>query len=310
MYTMAAPGSSSFTVKSDDMPALCRAYGATSRAAQQSYLLSQKSLLSIFVGVAIASGFGQVAPLLFSKEHVSQVERAAAYVGAILFGLSIWLSARQERHPKPEEWYDARALAESTKSMAWKYMMSAEPYLGGQGDSAFAADLRKLLKDAQKTVHPAAADGQQITDVMRTVRAMLPAERITIYRRDRIADQCRWYSDKSEQHSKANQWWQNFVTWTSGIALALSVLSIVTTPVGGVAAIAAAIAPAAIAWNQTRRNRELAHSYAFTSHEIGLLIAPADPITDEDVARFVADCETAFSREHTMWRARRENSET
>jgi hypothetical protein len=301
--------STSVSVKSDDMPALCRAYGAASQTAQRSYLRAQKSLLWMFVGVAVASGLGQVVPLLLTKEHGRHIEIAAACVGTVLFGLGLWLSARQEQQVKPEDWYDARALAESTKSMAWKYMMGAEPYVGDHGDALFTRDLRKLLNDAQKTVRPTGADGPQITDVMRTVRAMPPAQRLTVYRTDRIADQCRWYTKKGEEHAKANRRWRNFVSWTLGSAFALSVLSIVTTPVGAVAGMAASIAPAAIAWNQTRRHRELAHSYAFTSHEIGLLAVPPDSIDDENVARFVADCETAFSREHTMWRARRENRE-
>jgi hypothetical protein len=305
-----APSSSTVSVKSADMPALCRAYGVTSQSAQKDYLRVQKSLLWMFVGVAIASGIGQVAPLLFAGVHAHRIEVAAAYIGTLLFGLGLWMSARQDQQAKPEDWYDARALAESTKSIAWKYMMGAEPYQGDHGDAVFTRDLLTLLKDAQKTVRPAGAEGAQITELMRTVRAMPRAERIAIYRIDRILDQCRWYTQKSEQHATSNRRWQNVVTWTLAIAFALSVLSIVTTPVGVVAGIAASIAPAAIAWNQTRRHRDLAHSYAFTTHEIGLLSAGTDPMTDEELGRFVADCETAFSREHTMWRARREGSKT
>lgn len=301
---------SNVSVNPDDMPALCRAYGAASQSAQQEYLCVQKSLLCVFVGVGIASGIGQIAPLLLTTEHAHTIEVAAAYVGALLFGIGLWMSARQEQQAKPEAWYDARALAESTKSMAWKYMMGADPYLGDNGGAVFTSDLLKLLNDARKTVSPAGADGSQITEVMRAVRALPPSQRIAVYRTHRIADQCRWYTEKSEQHGKANRRWQNVVTWTLIIAFALSILSILTTPVGAVAGIAASIAPAAIAWNQTRRHRELAHSYAFTSHEIGLLAAGSDPMNDQDIARFVADCETAFSREHTMWRARRENSKT
>ena len=309
-YSLMAVMSSNISVKPDDMPALCRAYGEASESAQRAYLRAQKALLWIFVGGGIASGLGQIAPLLLAKEQVHTIEVAAAYVGALLFGIGLWMSARQEQQAMPESWYDARALAESAKSMAWKYMMGADPYLGDDSDTVFTSDLRKLLNDARKTVSPAGADGPQITEVMRAVRALPASQRIAVYKTDRIADQCRWYTKKSAQHGKANRRWQHVVTWALVIAFALSILSILTTPVGAVAGIAASIAPAAIAWNQTRRHRELAHSYAFTSHEIGLLEAGASPVHDQDVSRFVADCETAFSREHTMWRARREDPKT
>jgi len=294
-------------VTADDMPALCRAYGAASESAQRDYLRRQKVLLWVFVGVAIASGLSQVAPAIVTKEYLHTTEIAFAYMGALLFGIGLWMSARQDHQAEPEDWYDARALAESTKSMAWKYMMGAAPYVGEHGDGIFTRDLLKLLNDAQKTVGPVGADGLQITAAMRALRAMPIHQRIAVYRTDRIDNQCRWYTARSEQHSKENRRWQTVVTSTLVVALGLSVLSIVTTPIGGIAGIATAIAPAAIAWNQTLRHRELAHSYAFTSHEIGLLAAAPDPMNDEEVGRFIADCEAAFSREHTMWRARREN---
>jgi hypothetical protein len=124
--------------------------------------VAEASALGLVV-VAVASGVGQLAPVLGKQVQVQvhDVEVVAALVGAALFGLCLWLTARQQVLAKPEDWYDARAVAESTRSMAWKYMMGAEPYVDDAGESAFIGDLHKLLNDAQKTRAPSGSDIRQ-----------------------------------------------------------------------------------------------------------------------------------------------------
>jgi hypothetical protein len=94
------------------------------------------------------------------------------------------------------------------------------------------------------------------------------------------------------------------------VAVALALVSIIWSPAANMLGVVTTVVSCVVAWTQIRRFSELAHSYAFTSHEIGLLQPKAAAVkTDDELARFVADCETAFSREHTMWRARREISD-
>ncbi|HDQ2581608.1 TPA: SLATT domain-containing protein [Morganella morganii] len=66
------------------------------------------------------------------------------------------------------------------------------------------------------------------------------------------------------------------------------------------------IISALIGWVQIKKYNELSASYALTAHEIGLIKEQSYYISSEkDFLDFIRDAETAFSREHTQWQARR-----
>jgi SMODS and SLOG-associating 2TM effector domain 1/SMODS and SLOG-associating 2TM effector domain 3 len=301
--------SASNRVTSDHLPAMYRGYSKRSARAQNDYLRSQRRLLWLLIAAAVASAVGKLVPALLNEEYAAYIDRGTAAASLVLFVMGLVLAQRQRQQTKPEAWYDARAMAESTKSIAWKFMMGAEPYHGPDGGAVFRADLLKLLKDAQQKTSPSESDGEQITAEMLNVRSMSVVDRVAVYRIDRVQGQCQWYTRRSREHDEANRRWEMLITATLAIAAGLNAVALLVKPLTAVAGVALAIVPCAIAWNQTQRHRELTHSYAFTSHEIGLLAVARDPTTEEELARFVADCESAFSREHTMWRARRENAE-
>ena len=69
------------------------------------------------------------------------------------------------------------------------------------------------------------------------------------------------------------------------------------------------IAGSALTWMQTKRYQELSTAYSLAAHEICLLRQDIDGISNESqFSTFVNDSETAFSREHTQWQARKEHS--
>jgi hypothetical protein len=69
----------------------------------------------------------------------------------------------------------------------------------------------------------------------------------------------------------------------------------------------AAIAASFVAWTQSKKYAFLAESYSVTSHEVHLVGASVIPAVDESTwAQSVHDAEAAFSREHTLWQARRQ----
>jgi len=273
-------------------------------------------LLLLLTGAGLAAA-GPLPELLSSQvegsEHLArQLQQAIAAVAALALAVGLWLTATLRNTKKAEAWYDGRALAESTKSMAWKYMMKAEPYgadlSSRQADELFCNDLEKLLSEAGSHALPgASAAGAQITDAMVAVRSLDPPVRLATYLRSRVEDQRDWYSRRSGDHAKSSRRWFRVTIAVNVMALLLAVTAVVWFPVSGAVGVATTAASCCVAWMQLQRYAELAHSYSFTSHEIGLLAPRASGIqSDDDLARFVSDCETAFSREHTMWRARRE----
>ena len=68
----------------------------------------------------------------------------------------------------------------------------------------------------------------------------------------------------------------------------------------------AAITAAATAWTQLGRNDELAKSYGLAAHEQMVLHSRLELAeTEEAFRQGVEETESAISREHTMWMAKR-----
>ena len=66
-------------------------------------------------------------------------------------------------------------------------------------------------------------------------------------------------------------------------------------------------AGAALTWIQVKRFSELAAAYGLTAHELGVIRNDLESVIDENgFAQFVVDSESAFSREHTQWLARKD----
>lgn len=317
---MSAVTTASTSVSESDLPALYRAWGDLSQAGQREHLAKHRLLLLLLVAGAVVSALSSIVEPFArnsGSDHwlrvhdIIRTSLAIAACAALAGSLQLTSFLRSANHST--DWYDGRALAESAKSMAWKYMMRAEPYgavlSGAEADGLLCSDLQALLADVKGQALPAhdPSGGGQITPRMREVRRLIPTERFAVYLRDRIHDQQAWYTRRSKKHrEEANKWARLAVAMNTG-ALALSLLSIVWIPAGAAVGIVTTAASSVLAWTQIRRFDELAHAYAFTSHEIALLHARSHTAgSDDDLARFVADCETAFSREHTMWRARRE----
>ncbi|WP_081633989.1 DUF4231 domain-containing protein [Terracoccus sp. 273MFTsu3.1] len=224
----------------------------------------------------------------------------------IVFVLEAWIWATNP----VRAWYDGRALAESAKTMAWRYAVGAEPYpiQDETSTTRLVTDLGALLSDAPETeLHPSSKD--PISDGMRAVRASPLDQRRTIFLRDRINQQRSWYSNKASiSRSRARQWrFGLLVTEAIGIAIAFA-RAFGATDID-LAGIAAALVGAGAAWLGIRQHETVSRAYAFASHELAIAGERLKAIDEEETwAKAVADAEEAISREHTMWRASRSST--
>jgi hypothetical protein len=284
-----------------DLPGLYQSWDFESGVAQRKHLNQHRVLL-----IALVAGAAVGALQPFGEE------RLIAIVSAAALSVSVILSLISRRSGLAGAWYDGRALAESAKSMSWKYVMRAEPYDGSRNEAQqrFCEDLRLLLDDARRKFVPSGGSGgaqAQVTARMEEIRAWDVKKRLTFYDAARIQEQRDWYSTRSAQHRRRADRWSLVLIVASAAALALSLVSIASPSFLGGVGVATAAASSALAWLQLRQFAELAHAYDFTSHELGLVEPPSREIwTDGQLSKFVCDCEAAVSREHTMWRARRE----
>ena len=294
------------TIREDQLPAAYRASDRAAIDAQRTYLILVRiNIVLILAGAATTSWAIQVAP----------ARAALAVVGAIALGLGSLLTLAIKVTNYDKVWFGARAIAESIKTLVWRYMTRAHPFDPildeNQADELFCKEVAHILLERRTLggflARTEAADGQ-ITDLMRKVRRESTALRKSLYLRERIKNQHTWYANKGKANRVSATTWLIAIALCQALAVVAAIL-LVRWPWFDLnfASILSALAVALLAWLQVKRHQDLSHSYGLAAHELGLIEALEKHIlSDEDLSKFVGDAENAISREHTMWLARRD----
>jgi hypothetical protein len=286
------PHSPSLTLTDDDLPDL-------HDGANQASLRGQKVFLratSVKLLVACAAAGISSLEVDGSQERVLTSFVGVCFLAVLVVEAFVWAT-------KPErDWYDGRALAESTKTMAWRFAVGAAPYecADPTARTRYIEDLKKLLKDAPETgVHP--SQKEPISAAMEHVRASGLDERRAIYLRDRLEDQRHWYSTKADTNRVRATQWRIFLLAFEGLAILGAFMGHV-----GAAGFIAAIVAAGAAWMGIRQHENNKRAYTFAALELSIAGNELKTVTDEERwTKAAADAEEAVSREHTMWRASR-----
>jgi hypothetical protein len=283
-----------------DLPALYRALSAQSERARRNVTLAVKVSLGGAV-VAAALGLAEV------KWRGVDFAALAASVGfALSLAATSWLLWR-----RPErDWYDARAGAESVKTLAWQFAVGGGefPLEGSEADvrARFIARLRELLTDLGTVRTTVAADQDQLPAGLLALRASPLTIRQAAYRSGRIDDQRSWYAAKAVWNGRRRVVWAVVTVLIQVLGLAAGLARAFFDLDIDLLGLAAAFVAAITAWTRTKDYAELAEAYTVTAQEIGLLAAETVDACQEDRwVEFIERAERAFSREHTLWRARR-----
>lgn len=286
-------------MKTEDFPALHRSANTLSLDAQRHFLRGLKLHLCLLcVGAALSA-------LNFPFVWIA-IAQVFALLGAL--SCSIYLFTK-----RPDRlWYAGRAVAESVKTITWRYVTKAEPF--DSADDIAQHDFRKKLKDIVDQNREVAQSltsnltEAQISDVMNSTRALGLEDRKKTYQLERISDQLAWYAKKAAFNKRTSNifFWLLVATNAAAVIAAIVRVNFLTAPVWFTDTLIA-IAASLLSWMQAKRYSELAASYALTAHEISLIREQSLlPSTDQDFSLFVGDAENAFSREHTQWTARRD----
>lgn len=282
-----------------DFPGLYLAADKMSGDAQNHFLAALLTNLGLLVAAATMS--------VFNYPHWG----AAALQAALLAGAlacSVYMATQ-----RPERlWYSGRAVAESIKTIVWRYVSRAEPF--HEDDDAAK---KHLLEKLAQVIHqnPGVSDklishisAQQITDKMKSLRADGFEARRDTYVAYRINDQLDWYSSKANSNAIAAKRFFIALIVVNAAAFLFALTKVANVgysyfPTDVLIAIAASL----LTWMQAKRFTELSASYALTAHEITFIREQADELSnDEHLSTFVGDAENAFSREHTQWEARKD----
>jgi len=247
---------------------------------------------------------------IFSLNFLTAILYNVLYAAVFFAGLAILLTRALS---KPEQWwYRCRALAESVKTLTWRYVMHAVPFSENDAQARIALrnHLHEIFRENLATANMVTSDwsgNDQITHFMDKVRAMNLQQRMEYYLKHRVDEQRTWYKNKA----KANRKWSRHCVWGGSAIYLVSGFMVLLRiyepdwqywPTEPLILVAASI----VGWMQIKKYNELAAAYTVAAHEIGLIRPMADAIsTDEEFSEFVNDAEKAFSREHTLWIARK-----
>ncbi len=284
----------------ETLPGLYQSADKASLDAQFWYFNGLRAYLILLVTAAMVS-------FLWPKDVY------AALVSAVLFliTLGILIALRIKR---PDDiWYNGRAVAESVKTRSWRWVMRAEPYENIDNleivSKQFISDLKAILnqnRSLSTIFHTSTGIQAPISETMKMIRSLNVDERLTLYKKQRIDNQANWYSLKSLFNKRrAKQWfWVSVVL--HGIAISLLLYNIIAPGLDLPIEVVATAAGAVLTWLQAKKHNEFNSSYALAAHEIVLIKGEALSVrTEEELSEFVFNSETAFSREHAQWSARK-----
>jgi SMODS and SLOG-associating 2TM effector domain 3/SMODS and SLOG-associating 2TM effector domain 1 len=303
---MAASSDELMTLSPEDLPAIFRAADQSSLEAQSKFLRRSAVGLIMVVLAAGAGGLiGRYAGLLDGRTDPMGVIAAAAFAIAMLVRISL-LADRPEG-----AWYEGRALAESAKTLAWRYSVGGAPFEIERSADEVDLALTKRLEDIligldAASLAPPSGQERQITPKMRALRAGTLEERKDAYTIGRIEDQLQWYSRKARTNR------QRFERWNLGLISleAFGLLGAILTAANilhiDLLGFTGAVVAAGASWLQAKQYSSLAEAYSVAAHELAA-ISDRIPLqrTEVNWAKFVSESEVAISREHTLWRASR-----
>ena len=276
-------------------PAIFHAADAASQSAQRWFLRLSACRLWALVAVAALAA---LASLINQWSAIV----ALAPISVALFAEIMLLARRPERR-----WYQARAVAESAKTLAWRYQVGGRP-LGlrmtdDEADSELIARLRALLNEFCELAVPA-TNQDQVTSTMRRLRSSPLEERVTAYRKGRIEDQRAWYSYRANWNRRRSDWYQVGLIVVELAAFGTALLTALLGLSVSVYSLLAALAVAGVGWLQIKQHRSMADAYSIASHELAAINSTIDSVGGEDDwEEFVDQAEDAISREHTLWLA-------
>ena len=282
-----------------DFPALYRSTNDFSLKSQKNFFYALKFHLLTLIFAALLS--------VIKIQHWSiAAMQLISLLGAL--GCSIFLfSIRPEKF-----WYGGRAVAESIKTLTWRYVCRAEPFQAEDeiAGKEFYQKIKAVIEQNKEVCRKLNnyLDGVQITEMMRNIRSQPLEKRKEIYRENRINDQHQWYTKKSKFNRIKSNTFFYLLIFINICAILCSILLLVNIaapfwPTDVFVAMAAAV----LSWMQAKKFSELAASYALASYEIGIIKEESNSSTnDGDFSIFVGDAENAFSREHTQWVARKD----
>lgn len=210
-------------------------------------------------------------------------------------------------------WWGGRAVAESVKTLAWRYACCGTPLQDqlkeSAADAVFLQRVTGLLADIgdlRLTDSPSRA-AVQITPAMRALRRAPLHDRVDHYLNQRLGEQQLWYARRARRSAYRGRQFAVAALTLEALGLTLGAAKSFTAVEYDLLGPLAAAAAGLVAWTEMRQHSMTAQAYSLAQQELATARSYAEEArrTEDAWAAYVRDTEEIMSREHTLWRARR-----
>jgi hypothetical protein len=289
-----------------DYPSLYDAADSASERAKNRYYRLLGGQLLVFTIISFAA-------MLDSGS--AEQQKFFSRLSAFLLGVSLLISWINKAQHYDKVWYQCRAIAESVKTLTWRYMMQAEPF--GLGLDLTAAKKKFLaeMKEIRKTYDGTGANLAEFepsptifSQTMDDARAADWKDRKAKYLRERLEPDREWYARSARTSSLGSEKWLWLIIMLQIVAFFFAVVQpslqlSFLKPVPLFMTLASTIT----AWNQAKRHDEVAGSYLGTAQALAEFqgVASIDVVDPQSLALFVANVEQSLARERATWLIRR-----
>lgn len=288
-----------------EFPNYFQASDKASVDAQSTYLnIIRIDLISMIIASALA---------LYNYQQVESKLYVYGISGFLLL-LSLILTIILKSKKYVDTWYQGRALAESCKTLTWRFVTCSEFFENTipeiEVKERFVERLKELseeFKDLRSSLNSKILNLPVISNKMIELRNLGTFERKQNYIANRIENQKNWYSEKAEFNKSKYNLWFGVIILFQGLAL-ISVVFLIKFPDCNYNLVGffTTIASSAISWLQLKQHQELKQAYTTASQELNFIVTLSEKVnSDDELSKFVLDSENAISREHTLWLAQK-----
>ena len=200
-----------------DFPSYFQASDSASLKAQKNYLRIVKiDLFSMVIASALA----------IYNYHATDSKLIIYIISGILLLASLLLTIFLKTKKFVDTWYQGRALAESCKTLTWRFVCCSEYFDFfldiSEVKRRFLERINELsneFKELSNSMNSETLNLPIITDKMLEIRGYDLATRKIYYIQNRIEDQKIWYANKAEYNLKKYNFWFLVVLISQAVSL-------------------------------------------------------------------------------------------
>ena len=231
----------SIALSDRDLPGFWRdADAASFRGQRWSIRYARMRLLG-----SIVAAFGGAILWKDGSPNPAAIIIVVGFVAALVSEVLAW------SHQPEILWYEGRAVAESVKTLSWRYAVGAEPFPAKMPATRARELLRSRLRDVSRESGDGitmASDAPIATQAMDLLREQPFAARRDAYIAGRTIEQQHWYAAKATFNHKAVTAWRIALVTAEIVAVVLASLRVFGNWEVDFAGILAALIASGAAW--------------------------------------------------------------